>query len=637
MTAEMVRVRVVFEEGHMLSKSKKKEGLKRCWLLLKPQYKTISDLSSHLQNVFKLHRTCPNGITLYMDGFVLPPFESTSILKDKDIICVKRKGSMLIDKPDTPISAPNDHQSIELAKLLAIEGPQDKEAGRHETDSEEDGSGQFGDTIYAEPEIDGNVISKKRKASKKLKSPSQKKMKLSSPNKLTVTEVHEEEKENGTPTHNKLSLSKKENDKSSNLSSQKKKSKNLKSQKQSNDKSEPMHEEKRLPQPQGDGGSGTKKTPSRSARRKKAKRKWLREQLKSEKEKLHQSPAVEKDVQKLPAKNNNCSVSNAPQSDEESEAEDDIVPVEIRPGHIRFQSLKKGFDAVFHLQRYFHEGADQEAPQNQIPVETSQWNGITSKKKGQKWGKESTWPHKQDAYAHSSQDYHTVQNVEKKHASKAIDFDKLTPYTSLPKEGDVIAYRLIELSSSWTPELSSFRVGRITKYNAKSNRVSLEPVSEYPFEFKKKIDDDASSVQFDPSPYGEDGSLEIDYLSLAEVRMVSHGNNSNSSAIAGSNNDWDHLTKPSNGSINKKCSGDQTAVGSSEPVNRGHTSAKENGAVNVWDEINEALTAKKVKLSQANCWRKEESSSSQSWSQRALRCSALGPTMALLRSQNGLN
>ncbi|KAL1289940.1 hypothetical protein AAHE18_20G094100 [Arachis hypogaea] len=560
MTAEMVRVRVVFEEGHMLSKSKKKEGLKRCWLLLKPQYKTISDLSSHLQNAFKLHRTCPNGITLYMDGFVLPPFESTSILKDKDIICVKRKGSMLIDKPDTPISAHNGHQSIELAKLLAIEGPQDKEAGRHETDSEEDGSGQFGDTIYAEPEIDGNVISKKRKASKKLKSPSQKKMKLSSPDKLTVTEVHEEEKENGTPTHNKLSLSKKENDKSSNLSSQKKKSKNLKSHKQSNDKSEPMHDEKRLPQPQGDGGSGTKKTPSRSARRKKAKRKWLREQLKSEKEKLHQSPAVEKDVQKLPAKNNIRSVANAPQSDEESEAEDDIVPVEIRPGHIRFQSLKK----------------DQEAPQNQIPVETSQWNGITSKKKGQKWGKESTWPHKQDAYAHSSQDYHTVQNVEKKHASKAIDFDKLTPYTSLPKEGDVIAYRLIELSSSWTPELSSFRVGRITKYNAKSNRVSLEPVSEYPFEFKKKIDDDASSVQFDPSPYGEDGSLEIDYLSLAEVRMVSHGNNLNSSAIAVSNNDWDHLTKPSNGSINKKCSGDQTAVGSSEPVNGGHTSAKGN-------------------------------------------------------------
>jgi len=27
------------------------------------------------------------------------------------------------------------------------------------------------------------------------------------------------------------------------------------------------------------------------------------------------------------------------------------------------------------------------------------------------------------------------------------------------QEGDVIAYRVVELSSSWTPELSSYRVG----------------------------------------------------------------------------------------------------------------------------------------------------------------------------------
>ncbi|MED6196951.1 hypothetical protein PIB30_052139 [Stylosanthes scabra] len=615
------RVRVVFEEHSMLSKSKKKEGLKRCWLLLKPQHNTISDLSSHLQSAFSLHRTCPNGITLYMDGFVLPPFESTSILKDKDIICVKRKGNMLIDKPDAMISEPNGHQSIELPKILTIEGPQNEEAGGYETDSE-DLSDQLDDEAYEAPEAEENVISKKRKASKKLKSSSQKKMKLSSPDKLAVTsEAHEEEII--TPKdhiHNKLSLSKKDNEKLSNLSSQKKKSSNnLKSHKQSNDKSEPMNDEKGLPQPQGDGGSGSKKTPSRSARRKKAKRKWLREKLKSEKEKLHQSPGIEKDVQKSPVKNN-CKVSNAQQSDEESEAEDDIVPVEIRPGHIRFQSLRK----------------DQEAAQhNQIPVETSKWNGITSKKKGQKWGKESTWPCKQDAYEHPSKDYHTVQNVEKKNASNAVDFDKLPPYTSLPKEGDVIAYRLIELSTSWTPELSSFRVGKITKYNAKSNRISLEPVSEYPFEFKKKIDDDASSVQFDPSPYEENGSLEIDYLSLAEVRIVNPGNNSTSAARASSSNNWDNLIKPSNGSINGKCADDQTVVGSSEPMNGVRTSAKENGGENVWDEINEALTAKKAKLSQATSWRKEESSSSQSWSQRALRCSALGPTMALLRSQNG--
>lgn len=61
----------------------------------------------------------------------------------------------------------------------------------------------------------------------------------------------------------------------------------------------------------------------------------------------------------------------------------------------------------------------------------------------------------------------------------------------------------------------------------------------------------------------------------------------------------------------------------------------DNGEVNVWDEINEALTAKKAKLSQGGGWSKENSGT-RSWSNRALRCSALGPTMAFLRSQNGL-
>lgn len=106
------------------------------------------------------------------------------------------------------------------------------------------------------------------------------------------------------------------------------------------------------------------------------------------------------------------------------------------------------------------------------------------------------------------------------------------------QEGDVIAYRLIELTASWTPELSSFRVhiksafglhnwkkncirsliritsmslqvGKISRYDAKSNRIWLEPVLEYPFDFKKKIDEDASSVQYNPSPYQENGSLEV--------------------------------------------------------------------------------------------------------------------------------
>jgi len=58
----------------------------------------------------------------------------------------------------------------------------------------------------------------------------------------------------------------------------------------------------------------------------------------------------------------------------------------------------------------------------------------------------------------------------------------------------------------------SLQVGKISRYDAKSNRIWLEPVLEYPFDFKKKIDEDASSVQYDPSPYQEDGSLEVKYV-----------------------------------------------------------------------------------------------------------------------------
>lgn len=62
----------------------------------------------------------------------------------------------------------------------------------------------------------------------------------------------------------------------------------------------------------------------------------------------------------------------------------------------------------------------------------------------------------------------------------------------------------------------------------------------------------------------------------------------------------------------------------------------ENGKVNAWDEIGQALNAKKVMLSEEDGWRKEESSGKSGWSYRALRSSALGPTMARLRAQNGL-
>lgn len=56
---------------------------------------------------------------------------------------------------------------------------------------------------------------------------------------------------------------------------------------------------------------------------------------------------------------------------------------------------------------------------------------------------------------------------------------------------------------------------------------------------------------------------------------------------------------------------------------------------NEWDEISQALSAKKEQLIRENGWNKEGSGKG-SWSYRALRSSALGPTMAILRARNDI-
>ena len=61
----------------------------------------------------------------------------------------------------------------------------------------------------------------------------------------------------------------------------------------------------------------------------------------------------------------------------------------------------------------------------------------------------------------------------------------------------------------------------------------------------------------------------------------------------------------------------------------------ENGKVGAWDEISQALNAKKAELSQDG-WGKNADSVRSSWSSRPWRGSALGPTIALLRAQSEL-
>ncbi|THG01094.1 hypothetical protein TEA_019534 [Camellia sinensis var. sinensis] len=493
---DTTRLCVVFEDRHILSKAQKSQGLNQSWILLKPQHHNISDLSTYLTHIFDVHHSCPNGIILSMDGFVLPPFESTCILKDKDVISVKRKGGMsseIVDKSDRENLIEQEEivekQPVLNCMPLLANGEFEKETGNFESEPEEDEDNVSGDTLHVDNSFGDNVLSKKRKASKKLQSSRKKKRTMVPQDIENDFQTDQNESCPNDVLHRGKSI---EKEKVSIVKSKPKRVSTPRSAERNNDIAEPLPNSKRFGKLQENGAGcvdaphtpdGTKKVPSRSARRKKTKRQWLREIKRIEKElvasnlQLCERQSPEKHMPK-------DSIEHEEQS-QNGEADDEIVPIVIRPGHIRFEPL----------------GKDRAVQQSQVSVETFQWNGITSKKKGQKWGKENFQSNRRNGYKDSNKECSEMMAVEEvKPSNDPLNFDRLPPLTSFPK------------------------VGKTSRCDPISHTILLTPVPEYPLIFEKQLDGDAWVQPPDNSLYREDGSLEIDFSTLVDVRIVKHGN-----------------------------------------------------------------------------------------------------------------
>ncbi|XP_048597740.1 coilin isoform X1 [Brassica napus] len=597
MAEETVRIRLVFENQRILSKHQKKQGLKRSWAVLNPKHhRTVSEFSNHILYTFSLFEACPHGLSLYMDGFVLPPFESSCVLKDKDIVCVKRKKEPLLeiveeDSDENVCAAIEIEERARICPDAVLIG--NEETGGYESEYEEE-----------EEIVPEKKTSKKRKSSSKSLTSKRKKCKLA------TTEETPLEREDAAVVNKSNDVKKKkrktldvqrdENDEENDANATMTKSKKSSLQEESNEPDELCNM-----------SAETKKTPSRSARRKKAKRQWLREKTKQEKEELQQNqmqmvvapskkPAITIDHQETEENHSEALEKQQPDEQVDGVRDEVVVPVEVRPGHIRFKPLA-----------YFSDESDEAFPETEPPAESFLWNGNMTKKKGQKWGTEKTGFSKR--YAWDLNDtYHQTQPAEAETlANGQIDYEQLVAYTGSVKKGDIIAYRLIELTSSWTPEVSSFRVGKISYYDPVSKMVTLMPVQGYPIE-KKIEEDDDSSMQADTSLYNEDGSLEVEFSSLLDVRSVK----TSSSDVV------EVATKPDQAATNLKLSTNSNGL---------QTTVKENGKGNPWEELSEAVSAKKAKLSEANNgWNKKgKSSSGGSWR----RGGGIGPLMNYLRSQ----
>ncbi|XP_016558994.1 coilin [Capsicum annuum] len=287
---ERIRLRLTFEDPHILSDLQKSEGLRRSWFLLKPQiHTTISQLSSHILTTFQINHSCPHGILLYMDGFLLPPFESTCILKNRCIVSVKKKGGVLaIEGNDGPKLAENirivEKQPVKTGHLPLENKEFDNESGGYDSEDESEDE-EVADLVkltspHLENSLGCNVISEKRKASETL--PSLEKKKHCSEVSEKVDEQTKKSQQDLT-SNKSLCKQKKVADPDSNDVD---KIKGNAESSKVNDSTSGMKKNDEFQEKGLENVEATtkpervKKGPSRSARKQYAKRQWLREMIK---------------------------------------------------------------------------------------------------------------------------------------------------------------------------------------------------------------------------------------------------------------------------------------------------------------------------------------------------------------------
>ncbi|XP_072962465.1 coilin-like isoform X1 [Typha angustifolia] len=607
---EPVRIRLLFEDRHLLTKAQRSEGLRRCWFLLPPELATVADLADHVARRFCLRSAPPDGLILLMDEFVLPSFESTCIFRDKDIVRVKKKACkkevieingdahciqdlMTIDKQ--PILSSND--------ALAIKDFHE-DVDRNRSINED---GVHKHRVLAFISEDTNSKGKRKHAEKPESSNRRKKLKLTSSENPNMHSKEKSSKEDtGLDTLDRSQI---------NVVSKEPSNSVLEGEK-SNQVEEKGQRKTCKPHITDD----AEKLPSRSARRKKAKRQWKRELSSRQLEESLQSQDVENEVP--------CTSPDHQKVVQNTEM-DEIVPVIIRPGHIRFEPVDEEQSNLQSTGSMGHEDKT---------METFKWNGITSKKKGQKWGREKAMRGSNDDKAFDEWAIEKIVSEEGKPVHDHLEFESLSPLARQPKEGDVIVYRLVELSSTWCPELSPKRVGKVSSYDNVSMRIILVPVPEYPI-FLEGKESTETTQQIEMSVYNEDGSLEIEYSSLVDVQLLKDANLESLTTSSHCSERNKEAAPLNNGEValGKRSSKDNPKGAFSENNTIDPASVSTGNKSNIgWEQIYQALNEKKSELQENGCSQSpiKKSITTTSWSYRALRGSAIGPTLALLRGKN---
>lgn len=68
---------------------------------------------------------------------------------------------------------------------------------------------------------------------------------------------------------------------------------------------------------------------------------------------------------------------------------------------------------------------------------------------------------------------------ERRSPSPKIDYEKFQSLNSAPRVGDKVAFKILEISSNFTPEISSYKSGEVVDFDSNTNEVTLKLFSKY--------------------------------------------------------------------------------------------------------------------------------------------------------------
>ncbi|KAK8947322.1 hypothetical protein KSP39_PZI006897 [Platanthera zijinensis] len=461
----VVRFRLVFDDRRLLDKSLRSQGLRRCWFLLKPGIETVGDLASHICQRFGLQ----DSIVLSMGDFVLPSFESTCIITDKDIITVNKKQVKEKDscKPFDGQSPTQDSQMVKMHDLpfsndlLSVDKSQNDLQSSGGCDKEKMIS-CTATTVHLDPPGEAHLAKRKRKRSKK----------------LLDSKMH------GLPFSN-----------------------------------DPLSADKSQKDPQGSGSYGKEKMISctdttiqldvpgevgLAVGKRKHSEKPLGSNCQSEENNHdHESgPSKSSDV----GKNDGNEKQSPEMIHHSSDGEGGVAPFAVQSSHICIQPR------------------DDKTKQQADEPRSLLFDGSSSMNTLNK--ENNLLQTDDDGQCFKIDEAHVGCGLLPLPSSRfmigkpkqRVHFESLLPLRRLPVKGDILAYRCAALSSSVYHVILSPQVGKVSSFDYSSLQITLLPVLDY--EILLEQNPDGAIVQQSTSSCKENESIQIDYSSLVDVRWL---------------------------------------------------------------------------------------------------------------------